>query len=166
MKERGQTLVEVLIGLVSMAIVISAITVVSISSLDNAQYSKNQSLATSYAQQGIELIRTIRNTDYATFSGLSGTYCLAKGCTTLNNSATSSINPCGRENASPPKCYPEQNADFFVRDVTITPSSLLCQSQWQVQVTVSWYDGKCAASTFCHHVDERSCLSNYLVPTP
>lgn len=165
--KKGQSLIEVLVGITSLVIVIAAITTASITALNNAQYSKNQNLASSFAQQGMEVMRNLRNYDYGTFQTLSGDYCLAKNCSTLNNNGVSTANPCGKKSGL--RCAPEQNIDFFVRTVTVSPSSSDCQSETKVEVSVAWYDGKCQDSNniFCHMVNIRSCLSSYtVIPTP
>ena len=163
MYQRGQTLIEVLIGLATSVVVIAAITTATISALNNATFSKNQNLATQYAQQGMELMRKMRDSDWTTFSGLSGTYCLAKGCTKLSASSQNCWLP-----ASGNQC--NQNVEFFVRQIDVQQNSLSCDgTSTKVVSTVSWFDGKCTSgnNTFCHQVVLTSCLSNYqIVPTP
>ncbi|MGH7245713.1 MAG: type IV pilus modification PilV family protein [Candidatus Levyibacteriota bacterium] len=155
--KKGQTLIEVLIGLATMVVVISAITIAVISSLNNASYAKNQNLATQYAQQGMELMRDLRDINYASFSALTNTtYCLAKGCSMLSNTS----GDCGpKVNAI---C--DQNVDIFVREVDVVQNSAECLggSSAKVTVSVSWADGKCTDRTnlFCHQVKLDSCLSN------
>lgn len=60
---KGQTLIEVVIVIAVMVIVVSALTFATIASLRNAQFAKNQSLATKWAQDGIEKVRSIRDRD-------------------------------------------------------------------------------------------------------
>lgn len=158
---RGQTLLEVLAALGTAAIVVGAITVVVISALNNAQFSKNQNLATQYAQQGMELLRQVRDTNWTTFASYpSGDYCLDKGSSTPR---AKSID-CG------------QNVDIFVREVVLERGELLClpptpppspTNVVRATVTVSWSDSKCTGVGFCHRVRLVSCLSDFsVVPTP
>ncbi|MBI3069818.1 MAG: hypothetical protein HYY87_00750, partial [Candidatus Levybacteria bacterium] len=55
--QKGQTLIEVLLALGTAVVVLSATVVAVLSALNNAQFSKNQSLATQYAQEGMEVMR-------------------------------------------------------------------------------------------------------------
>lgn len=51
-------------GVGMVAIVVGAIAIVSISSMQNTQYSKNQIQATKLAQQNMELVRSIKESNY------------------------------------------------------------------------------------------------------
>ena len=139
--QKGQTLIEAVGALGILAIVISATTIAVTTSLSNATYDKNQTLATQYAQQGTEIVRQTRDDNYPSFQGYSGTYCLVKGQTAL------SAGPCSA------------NIDgFFVRSVQITPNG--CgQNVSQVIVSVAFQDGKCPAGNYCHSQTDTSCLS-------
>lgn len=77
-KEKGQTLLEVLVALGVGIFILTAMTGAILSSLANAQFSKNQNLATLYSQQGMEIVRDIRNKDWTTFATYNESYCLAK----------------------------------------------------------------------------------------
>ncbi|RJQ37115.1 hypothetical protein C4559_03995 [Candidatus Microgenomates bacterium] len=152
--EKGQTLIEILIAMSAAVIVLSAITLTVISALSNAQYSKNQNLATQYAQEGMEVVRKIRDNDWNAFAGFSGKYCLSKGSFNLGNS----VAVCS------------QNVDLFVREININPNSADCNSgtQTQVAVSVKWSDGKCPSTNiYCHEASLVSCFTDAnLVPTP
>lgn len=157
MKEnKGQSLIEILLSLATIVVIITAITYAVISSLKNTEFGKDQNLSTSYAQQGLELVRNMRNNDYATFQSLSGLYCLAKKCTTLSANPG---DPCGI--AGSLGCG--QNVDTYVRQITVEQNSGTCNSAGaKVLVTVSWTDTECnkAPSVFCHNVSLLSCLTN------
>ncbi len=161
--ERGQTLIEVLIGLATAVVVIAAITTATISSLNNATFSKNQNLATQYAQQGMEILRNMRDSDYGSFSALSGTYCLAKTCSALAANNANCWTPTSGNTCN-------QNVDIFVRQIDVQQNSLSCDgTSTKVVSTVSWFDAKCTSgnNTFCHQVSLTSCLSNaQVVPVP
>jgi Tfp pilus assembly protein PilW len=62
--QRGQNLMELVVGVGLLTIVVGAIAVVTLSSLKNTQYSKNQIQATQFAQQNMEVVRSIRNSNY------------------------------------------------------------------------------------------------------
>ena len=72
--DRGMSLVEVIIAMSVGAVVILALSLLVINSLKNTKHSQTQTLATKYASDGLEKIRTLRdrdgvvNFDYATNS--------------------------------------------------------------------------------------------------
>lgn len=69
-KERGQTLLELVVVMGVSVLVIGALVFATISSLRNAQFSKNQTLATKLAQERIERVRTARDRNHSiTISG-------------------------------------------------------------------------------------------------
>lgn len=59
--QSAQSLLELIIVLAIAIIVIGALAIVTITSLRNANLSKNQLQATKYAQEGMERVRSIRN---------------------------------------------------------------------------------------------------------
>ncbi|HSW47756.1 MAG TPA: prepilin-type N-terminal cleavage/methylation domain-containing protein [Candidatus Saccharimonadales bacterium] len=144
---KGQTLVELLLGISIVGIILSGITVVVVSSLGNASYGKNQSLATQYAQEGAEITRTIRNSDYNGFAGYNSTYCLDKGAVSLG---------------SPGTCTTPNIDNTFIRSVKIenTASAGRCAANVsRATVIVSWKDGQCSTGSYCHKSQIISCLS-------
>lgn len=167
--QNGQSLIEVLVSLATAAIIIGAITVATISALNNAIYSKNQNLANTYAQQGIEIVRNMRDRNYSTFSELNGYYCLAKTCTDINPSGSSVNDPCGAKSILCAQNVGGENVDTFVRQVFVDPNGTYCSDATststqatQVTVDVSWFDAKCGTTNvFCHHVTLSTCLSTY-----
>ncbi len=138
----GQTVIELLVALSAAVIIITGVTVTVISTLSNAQYSKNEVLATKYSQEGLEIVRQIRDSDYSTFSRLNGTFCLIKGATSL--SAGTCTSP---------------NVDNFIRSVQIQQNAGCSANGAKVIVTASWTDGKCQPGIFCNKVQQDSCLS-------
>lgn len=145
---KGQGLIEALIALGAAAIIVSAIAVVVITSVSNSTFSKNQNLATQYAQQGIDILRSQSASDWTSFATRSGAFCLNGGTNNLGQSVTS----CSLPNVD----------NFFVREVTITQLSANCSGSARVSVDVSWGDGKCTSSSnpYCHSVLLDSCLAN------
>lgn len=63
----GQSLVEVLIALVVASIAIGALSISTLTGIKNSQFAKNQHQATQFAQEGVELVRTIRDRDGKVF---------------------------------------------------------------------------------------------------
>lgn len=164
--QKGQSLIEVLVGLAAATVILGAITAATITALNNAVYSKNQNLATEYAQQGVELVRNLRDRTYSSFSELNGYYCLAKTCTAINATSSNPQDPCGPKSIICDQNVGGENADIFVRQVFVDPNSTYCQDSTQdntqgtqVTVTVSWYDSKCGSpNVFCHLVKLSTCL--------
>lgn len=178
-KSSGQTLLEVIIALSTAVVIISAIVVMVINGLNNAQFAKNQNLASNYAQQGMEIVRKTRDSNLYGFQNNylgSGTYCLAK---TDNSLPGRTFNSC------PITVRCSLNIDnTFIREVcidnssdstnncpipTIAPSGPI-NYVTQVTVRVSWSDSKCPPdNVYCHESKLVSCLSDFnaiSTPTP
>src|SRR6266700_2852803 len=86
---RGQTLIEMLIALaIGVTLVTSAVVAVT-TSLHHAQSVQYKTQATKYAQQGMEILQQIRDSDYAGFQNYNGAYCLDGGQANLGNPALS-----------------------------------------------------------------------------
>lgn len=151
--ESGQSLIEVLIALAASIAVVSAIVVTIITSLNNAEFTKNQNLATEYSRQAMEIVRQIAKNNWNIFLTYTAReYCLDKDSTTLTNMA--GIN-CGK------------NIDnIFDRRITIihvgsVPPSTYCTSSAEVISLVAWSDSKCeSGNVLCHEVKIRSCLAD------
>ncbi len=141
--QKGSTLVEVLLGLAIATIALSGVTVVAISSLSNAQQGRNQIQATKYSQEGIEIVRRIRNSDYAAFANYNGTYCLGTNQTTLGVAATCTT----------------PNVGQFIRSVQIEQNAGCGASLARATVRVAWTDAKCSAGVYCHSSQLQSCFS-------
>lgn len=146
MLSKGQSLLELIIVMAVAVIVIGALTVVTISSLRNANLSKNQLQATKYAQEGIEKIRSIRDrdgivtTNFGTltdkFSQLWGIQlyqvCTPQPCNFLLGSISNTLT---QNNTAF-----ESLAGGFERRIKITDENSSYQNQKTVTVLVSWID--------------------------
>lgn len=141
----GQTLIEVLTALGLIIVVSTALAGVVMTSMGNARFSKDQNLATQYAQEGMEVMRQIRDDSYVDFRNITtATYCLNDGVAALPL-------PADCNNANVP--------GNFLRKVTITQGGCGVNVA-SVTVTVSWQDSKCpVGNTFCHAARLESCLS-------
>lgn len=163
-RQKGQTLIEVLISLIVASTIVTAITFSVVSSLKNSQFVKNQSTATEYAQQGIEIVNNARLQNYGSFSNLSGTYCLSDNCTTLSTTQNDSCGPpIGKCQINVPQPSPT-----FIRQALVQQSAPNCTGPSQptqagtlVTVSVSWTDGQCTNGTYCHKVNNETCMTNY-----
>jgi type II secretory pathway pseudopilin PulG len=142
--QRGQTLIETLAALGILSIVITGISISVTTSLSNAKYNQNVTLATKYAQQGAELVQQIRDDSYTNFKNYNGTYCLAKGQTSLGSTS--------------PSCT-VTNVDNFVRSVVVQQAPGCGANVAEVVVSVAFNDGKCATGVFCHKQTVSTCLS-------
>jgi len=175
--EAGQTLIEILLAFSVSILVLSAIVVGITTSLSNTQYTKNQNLANSYAQEGMAVVRQIRDSSWPNFSSYTTniTYCLGPNPMGLTPLAPPALN-CGAQSPV---------GGIFSREVTIvhykddisngcaagtpTPPPVGTGGS-KVTVRVSWADSKCPAGTgnpLCHNVELITCFSSIdLKPTP
>lgn len=141
---RGQTLIETLAALAIISIVITAIGISVTAALSNAKYNQFVTQATKFAQQGSERMTQIRDEDYNQFVNYNGTYCFSKNQTTISNPPQGSC-------SSP-------NVDNFIRSVVIQQGGCAANVA-RVTVTVTFTDGKCQASSYCHQQTVSTCLS-------
>jgi len=117
-KEKGQSLIEVVAALAIALLVLLALVRVTIVSMRNANFAKNQALATQYAQEAMEWIRSQRDADWGNLSA--NTYCL--------NTLSWSTGTCG---------YTLDG--IFKREAVLTPDGT---DKFLVTVTVSWASGE------------------------
>jgi len=76
--QEGQSLFEVVLSLAVITVVIVALIILAYNSIRNANYSRNQTVATRHSQEAIEWLRGERDTDYDLFqlrALTSDTYC-------------------------------------------------------------------------------------------
>lgn len=184
--QKGQTLIELIAALGIAVLVLSSMIIVVVASLNNAQFSRNQNQAVGYTQQGVELLRRMRDTDWGNFQNIAtnngagnGTYnyCLGNdqvfrlkdpaypnGCVPLNQTS-----PIDSHNLGTPK--------IFSRRVQIQtpPPGNECQDSAglyplyaKATVIVEWEDGKCSATQpFCHSSTASTCFAQpSLFPGP
>lgn len=128
----GQTLIEVLVALSAAIVVLSSITYLVLTSLNQAVGSKNRALAAQYAQEGMERAKVQSGS-----LTIGSRYCV--GSTGVFSSGACSA----------------ANLGIFKREVYVEGTS--CGTLKKVSVTVSWTDSKCTAA-FCQKVAETSCL--------
>lgn len=125
-------------------VVVSIVTITTATSLSNIEFSKTQNQATQYAQEGMETVRSIRSSQLETFTSLDGAYCLDENSSTLFQSSSCSVNI----------------GSTFKRAVVIEKNNVaLCAGGTKVTVTVSWTDGKCSGTSFCHAATVSSCIA-------
>lgn len=159
--DSGQTLIEIILALGVAVAVITGITFAITSSLKNATFTKNQNLASLYAQEGLEIVRAIRDRSWAAFTSLPGgpNFCLPQGSSVL-------VNRGG------PDCDGEGNVGIFIREIRLNNNSPDCTAGFgntRATVLVQWSDSICTnpGNPFCHQVELVSCFVNVnVVPTP
>lgn len=141
---KGQTLIEVLVAFGIAVTLVSVITVTVIFALSSTQFSKNKSLATQYAQEGMEIARRIR--DAGKLPRVNKAYCFFKesGKDTL----TSRIEE---------HCVAIEGSSF-IREVFIGVEFSGCHPLMEVRVAVFWSDNKCGSSVYCNKTEITSCL--------
>ncbi len=172
--QRGQTLLEVLLALSVVVLIIGAITVVVVNSLNNATFTKNQNLATQYAQEGIEYMRRKRDSSWSDFFAINDTthWCLPKLPANLEvrSGSNNNVGDCEVEGDIKGEGY------HFVRSIEIDHSdSSDCPDNKptptpppvpppqvhgsEVTATVLWSDGKCpVGDPYCHEVRLVTCF--------
>ena len=136
--QKGFTLVETLVALSIFLISIVGIMAVLANGLTNIGQAKKRMTATFLAQEGIEYIRNIRDTNVLSsnngWSNFLGEIvdCTSGGCDVFNDNANLVIIPCSSGCSS---VFPA-----FYRKIIITPSSLNL-GEVKVFSTVSWDQG-------------------------
>lgn len=161
--QQGQSLVEILVAMSVTIIVVTSMSYAVINSLKNAQYGRNQAVGTQYTTEGMELVRSQRYSDYATFKTLSGKYCLDATCQALVQNSNNKCGPISN------LCINTVNVGTaFSRVVEFQKNATPCNGGTQVSVYVSWADGRCSnPNVFCQQVSQSSCITTYDVnPTP
>lgn len=157
---KGQTIIEAVIALASILLTLTAISIAIGTSLNNSEFLKNQSLASKYAQQGMEQVRYLKNSSPQSFDSYIGVQCMGEdkvlvpgGCNPANQGAiidnlykreiefVHGSSECGTKPTTAPSSPPESGI--------------------QVKVSVYWSSSKCGSSnTFCHQSQLVSCFSS------
>lgn len=151
---QGQSLLEVVVAMGAAVLILTAVVGAVTNALNSTNFSTDQYMASQYAQQGMEVVRRIRDAGWDNFLALNNvSYCLDQNSSTL----TPRVGSCG------------QNVGTYMREVTLTHNSPQCSNVSEVMVTVSWTDGKCrdTSNPYCHNTKLVSCFSDYnFLPTP
>lgn len=170
----GQTIIEAAVALSVILLIMAAIAVVVTTSVNNSSFIRSQTLASKYAQQGMEQIRYLRNNYPTTFNNLAGsssTYCfnivnnnnLDDLGQNSGNYLISSGSSCININIPEVSLKREVvfgNASFDCGVQPTTPPSSPVIYGTKVTVTVYWASGKCDISNrYCHKTQVISCFS-------
>lgn len=169
-RQSGQTLLEILLAFGVSVTVLGAIVLSVVTSLNKAQYTKNQNLANSYAQEGMAVVRSKRSSSWKEFSDLTGAkYCVKKDLS-LEELSPLEDNCTGAELAVGPneifsrEAIFEHESDSCRANPGCTGASCLKGSK--VTVKVLWTDNKCG-NPYCHKVELITCLFDLsrIIPT-
>lgn len=144
MKTSGFTLVETLVSLFVLSVAIAATFAIISSNLSNAEFVRNNFIASGLAQEGAELVRNLRDTDgfkgtFGYFGGSApaadGVYCVQWDSTQLMNPC---VNPLKKNATSGLYDHLILGGDtIFSRTVTVTRIS---SAEIRVIIDVSWKD--------------------------
>jgi hypothetical protein len=144
----GQSLFEVIIAIGVAALILVASVSLSTASVRNSNFSKNNAVATKYAQEGSEYIREQRDTNWdlfmANYTGSSSINLATVGSSTINSNFTRQISQTvckyfDGTNTTATTCGSGSNANIV-----------------DVYVTVSWTDGQGT-----HNVKDVTTLSRW-----
>jgi type II secretory pathway pseudopilin PulG len=154
--EEGQTLIEAVLAIGILVAVLPAIVLTATNVLNQAQYTRNKSLANSYAREGMSVVRAIKDTswtDFTTSYPASNKYCIDSD---LQLNAVAMLYNCG-SNAS----YAIGADGTFSREVTFIDNPSDCLGGRKTTVKILWADGKCSVSApYCNSVELVTCLLN------
>lgn len=123
MHESGQTLVEIVISLGIVLLLIAGLIVSTTAAVHTSDQDRVRSQSVQYAQEGLELTRELRDSNWSTFQARSGLWCLDKTNTWTQGGISCPVNI----------------NNFFSRGVTFTWNS--GASRMEITSTVSWQDG-------------------------
>lgn len=164
--QRGQTLVEAILSLAVISAVITAVVIAVLTALSGTGYNEKENQALGYAQEGLDIVRDIKSTDFTSFTASYPTnyYCLAEGET-----VPQPYSDCNGSNVV-------NVAQTFLRVLYVNhsgnglpPASPVpkCSNGTYTASIVSWSDGKCTGGQKCHKVQLESCFTNLnAIPTP
>ncbi len=153
LSNKGSTLVESLLALTFAVVIITAVVIAVTTALSNATFTKNQNEATQLAQEGLDITRYLKTSDYLAFSALDDEveYCPQQTGELIVSEDSS--------------CF---DGDFIKKVILDhsggnNPSGgRACEVINSTLVTseVSWTDAKCNDGEYCHKVALNTCLSD------
>lgn len=153
--QKGQSLIEAVAALAVVTIVLTALTIAVLLGLRNSEFTRKETIATQYAQQGMEIIRNKRDVDWGTFNNYTDAI---NGCLGSGNTFTSF--PCVDSQ------YITIGSMKFMRTVNFASNAGCGVGNKKVTVMVAWKDSKCPSGGFCKKASIVSCFSDLRAPTP
>lgn len=173
-KEKGLSLVETVVALSVMTIVLTGIVGVVLNALVNAQFSTNQNIASLFAQEGMEVLRNQKMTEWdyvynilakVTDPGtgtVSTVYCLDENAQRIDGSQDERIaDSKGCKTAS--RTTESNISEIYARSVKLEKENPQCPNQGSLMgvkaiVSVAWGSSKCPAGAYCHKSQLISCF--------
>lgn len=134
MNDSGQSLFEVVVAIAISALIIVALVSVTSNSIQNSSFSKNKSLAATYAQQASEWLRGQRDSNTDTFVSFAtrGTFCLPDS--PLTNNSWTLNRPCNSNDLI--------SGTPFLREVSLSVDTQNGKDVVMADVKVSWQDSQ------------------------
>ena len=170
-RRNGQTIIEGVVALGLIVVVLTALSVIISSSINNSTFIKNQQLASKYASQGLETVRYLRNNrppaptrTFDTLAAQTSAYCMCANGVIGDNNCTSGQTATGG-------CIKVEDFSgvLFKREISFVKDSPACSGVTgpgltggtSVKISVYWTSGKCSsADRYCHKSELVSCFSN------
>jgi Tfp pilus assembly protein PilV len=130
--KKGQSLIEVVVAIGVVILIVTGLIVAVLSSLRSAQSSKSRSVATKLTQDGIESIRNLRDSGWATFISKNSVnpWCMGSDGVLVDHP------PCAQAIVS--------GGISYGRTAQITSTAI---DQATVTVTVTWIEGQTAKNS-------------------
>lgn len=129
--EKGQSLFEVVLALGVITAITVGIVSLAVTSIRNAAFSKNKTLAGNYAQEATEWLRSERDSDFEAFRTHAETQPSFKWC--LSNLSWSKFGPCSTSD--------NITGTPLFRDVTFT-TSVSGNTIIEADIKVYWTDSQ------------------------
>jgi Tfp pilus assembly protein PilV len=157
-RSAGQALIEALVALATILVILSAIAIAIISSVNNSDFIKKQTLAKKYAEQGMEHIRYLRNNRPGSAT-VPGSFFSFDPTTTYCMNDVDETDPDDDPFISG-ECANINIGGYFKREVRFFHNDSQCgDGGTRVTMNVYWSSNKCSSSNnFCHSSKLVSCF--------
>ena len=143
--ESGVTLVEVIVALTILATSLGAVYFVLVSNVTSADALRNNTVATGLTQEGLEIVRNLRDREYLTSTTFgnnlpNGTYEVEWSSVSLDSNTNSFLR---RDSGTGLFGYSVGDTTIFKRTITVDTISA---NEKRINVTVTWNDRSGARS--------------------
>lgn len=124
---KGQSLFEVVLALGVITLITVGIVILATNSIKNATFSKNKNIAAKYAQEAIEWLRSVRDTNPSLFitNSMVASYC-------LDSLSWANTGNCGSSEYL--------GSTIYLRQVNFSSSVVSGKNLIEAEVVVSWRD--------------------------
>lgn len=162
---KGVILIEAILALTVIVVILTALVTALVSAVSSSNFSKDQSLAGGYAQEGLEIARNDKDISFGELKNMTiGTYCLSGTELTLIGKFAENESDCS-ENIDE-KFSRSVYVNGQGRDDRVSPGQLKCRTNRTDQESifvaskVTWTDSRCSSGSQCHEVELNSCFIN------